>query len=581
MNFNVFLFFLLQFISAATSFSIAYFLLKQKDTPGSKSFAFLAIANLIWITGYLMEVGLSNLTLKIIGVYIEYFSIPFVSSIWLAGAIQISTNGAYPTKKEILYLFIIPIVLSLGMLTNHYHGLMYQNFQLRELNPFLILYYEPQFLYFVMVYQSYIFFFLGFIFLLYSFFKSRGPFKTQKILFLLSIIPPITANLLRLAGYHSFMQVDYTPASFTITCIIILWAYRKYGLFELIPAAKEIIFDSMHDVVIVCDTQFRIIDFNKQCHDIFGNKISTGERMSGAIPELRELYLSFADIYPEVCISNRIYEISRSPVKDKINKVIGYVYTFHDVTIRKQNEEKLLENEKVLNELNSAKDKLFSIISHDLQNPFQALLGYSEILKDDFSELKDSEKIEMIKNIHNVSKSAKQLLDSLLQWSRIQIGKVNITFSYKSISEYVNNILSLYTYQAELKKIKIIDNTKDSHFVYADEEMLLTILRNLLSNAIKFSYPGSEIVIESQLTSDNIIISITDSGVGISPKDASTIFLVKNTLSKSGTGGEKGTGLGLFLCKEFCNLLNGNIWVESIPDKGSKFVIQLSNKNNT
>jgi signal transduction histidine kinase len=231
----------------------------------------------------------------------------------------------------------------------------------------------------------------------------------------------------------------------------------------------------------------------------------------------------------------------------------------------------LAESEKKLIELNSAKDKLFSIIGHDLKNPIFTILGFSQILEEDYEEMTDEKKLEYIKTIYQTAASIQKLLENLLTWSRAQTGRLEVNLEPISIRNVINETVDIVTTQAEKKNIEIIVNLNSTLMVYADNNLLETVVRNLLTNAIKFTNPGGRITVSTRDENGFVAVSVEDTGIGLSEADKNKLFRIDVNNAEIGHHKEKGTGLGLILCKEFCEKMGGSIWVESKLGKGSAF----------
>ncbi|NBC83170.1 MAG: response regulator [Bacteroidetes bacterium] len=228
-----------------------------------------------------------------------------------------------------------------------------------------------------------------------------------------------------------------------------------------------------------------------------------------------------------------------------------------------------------LSELNATKDKFFSIIAHDLKNPFNTLLGFSELLMTNLSNYSSSELEEFIGIIHQTSKNAYALLENLLEWSRSQTGRIKFQPDKLDMKLLVESTLQTVQNNALKKNITLLNQIKHPGTAFADENMIKTVIRNLLSNAIKFTDNEGEIKVYSK-TEDNLIyITISDNGVGIKEKDLEKLFRIDVNHSTVGTENEMGTGLGLILCKEFIVKNGGEIWVESEYGKGSQFTFTL------
>jgi signal transduction histidine kinase len=240
----------------------------------------------------------------------------------------------------------------------------------------------------------------------------------------------------------------------------------------------------------------------------------------------------------------------------------------------KQTNEALKRNQIKLQEMNATKDKFTSIIAHDLKSPFNSILGFSNLLIK-YSENGDYEKVkEFSEHIREVSTHTYKLLENLLEWSRSQTGKINFNPKALDIRIPVKNATDLLYPNARKKDIQIEVNVP-TIAVLVDEHMLHTILQNILSNAIKYSNKGSKIVVSGRELKDKLLLSIKDEGVGMDPETVDKLFRIDETVSTFGTEGERGTGLGLILCKEFIERHRGKISVKSEKDKGSEFTIEL------
>jgi signal transduction histidine kinase len=242
--------------------------------------------------------------------------------------------------------------------------------------------------------------------------------------------------------------------------------------------------------------------------------------------------------------------------------------------ISKQKEELSLLNSK-LKKSNTDKDKLFSIIAHDLKNPFTALLGLSEILKFEFVSMSDDDKLKMINGIYDSSRNTYRLLENLLQWSRLQTGRIEFNPEEVDLYKTVVDAVELFKASASAKGIIFRNELVPGIIAYCDNFMINTVLRNLLSNAIKFSHTGGKVIISSKPMSDSVQLEISDNGIGMSDSEIHGVFEIDKVMVKKGTSNEEGTGLGLILCKEFIKKNRGEIWISSQQGKGSSFFIKL------
>lgn len=265
--------------------------------------------------------------------------------------------------------------------------------------------------------------------------------------------------------------------------------------------------------------------------------------------------------------------------------VITVIYLTN--SIKKSKELKKLNNEissqqeeliKYANELqvaNDTKNTFFSIISHDLRSPFHSILGLTDVLIVDNDQLSDEEKLSITKMLNDSAQKVYRLLDNLLKWAQTQTGSIKFNPELFNVTELINEIINLSQSNASDKKITIEFNETSSFNVFADRNMIDTVIRNVLSNSIKFSNSDSVISVNLNKTDNILNLSVKDNGIGISEDDLSKIFNINQKHIRTGTGGETGSGLGLLLCKEFVEKNNGKIFIESTLNIGTTVNIQL------
>jgi len=246
-----------------------------------------------------------------------------------------------------------------------------------------------------------------------------------------------------------------------------------------------------------------------------------------------------------------------------------------------ETQENLLETEQNLKNLNETKNKLFSIMAHDLINPFNALLGFASLLEEESNQLNKTEIKEYSSIIYQTANNIFSLLENLLQWSQSQTGKIITRKDNIDISEIIQSVTELLKPIANNKNISINTNIDNGCFAFADQDLISSAIRSLVQNAIKFSPSGSKIQLTGLSKQGQTIISVADEGVGINVEDRGKIFHSDIHLSTPGTSNETGAGLGLIITREFILLNNGSIDLKSSPGKGSTFTITLPARENT
>jgi len=286
---------------------------------------------------------------------------------------------------------------------------------------------------------------------------------------------------------------------------------------------------------------------------------------------------------------NSYLNITTTPIFDSKGNLLGSLHIARDITTQKESEAKLKEYNAELKELNQSKDKFFSIVAHDLRSPFQGMLGFTDLIIDEFDTLTKEEIKEYVIKIHDSSYSTFTLLENLLNWSRLQTGRLQYKAVNFPVFDEIAAVISLLDSNSQSKNIRMVNNVNVDYLVNADQQMVHSILLNLTTNAIKFSYQGGTVTFDARIISvfetDNghenkyqhnyLEISVSDNGVGISHEAQGKILNLDGHFSLPGTANEQGAGLGLILVKEMTEKQGGKLTITSELNKGSVFSFTL------
>lgn len=256
-------------------------------------------------------------------------------------------------------------------------------------------------------------------------------------------------------------------------------------------------------------------------------------------------------------------------------KINSIVLNVRDITEHKKIEKELIDSRTHLSEAVNTKNRFFSVIGHDLKGPFNSILGFSEILLAQIKKKNCDGIIDYAEKIRDSSQRAFNLLTNLLEWSQTQTGKIQFNPESLDIVDEINDVFLLLNDISKEKSIHISKKLPGNLNIKADKAMIKTILRNLITNAIKFTHSNGKIRISIEQKAQELVVSISDNGVGIKKENLDNLFQVDNGYSTLGTNMETGTGLGLLLCKEFIEMHNGKIWAESKEAGGSIFHFSL------
>jgi PAS domain S-box-containing protein len=272
----------------------------------------------------------------------------------------------------------------------------------------------------------------------------------------------------------------------------------------------------------------------------------------------------------------KLIDTLKTPYWGPNGTLVGILGISRDITDRKNSEDEIRQKNAELIKVNLEKDKFFSIIAHDLRSPFNGFLGLTEVLAVDLPNLSMNQIQEFVINIRKSATNLYRLLNNLLEWAQIQKGSIHYNPTINNLLLLIDECLSLSKESAKAKNINIVIDIDEDLKVFADKNMLQTIIRNLVSNAIKFTPEGGDVILSASINNENHIkFTVKDSGIGMSQSMIDDLFRIDVKSSRKGTQGELGTGLGLLLCKEFIEKHGGRIWVESIVGTGTTFHFTL------
>ena len=338
-------------------------------------------------------------------------------------------------------------------------------------------------------------------------------------------------------------------------------------------ALHEIITDESGKAV-----NYRYLEVNPAFEKITGYKAEevVGKTLIDLFPDSSSRII---ETYGEVALDGKKLQFEQySPDLKKHFEVVAFSpkkgqfsTVFIDITEYKEAIKIIRDSENSLKEMNEAKDRFFSIVAHDLKNPFHNILGFADLLTEDYHSMSDEEILSQINHIKTATENAYTLLINLLDWSRVLLNRIDLQADTYDLKELIDQEVKILKEQIDQKNLALNIEVNDAVQVYVDNHMIGTVVRNLLSNAIKFSNVGQQIEIYSTDLAKFWQLSIKDDGVGIPVDKIDGIFGLDKHKSTLGTAKEKGTGLGLILCKEFVEKNGGKIWVESTYGTGTTF----------
>lgn len=263
------------------------------------------------------------------------------------------------------------------------------------------------------------------------------------------------------------------------------------------------------------------------------------------------------------------------PLIDEEGERFGFVKILRDITEQKKSEDAIKKNVTELEELNTHKDSVLAILSHDLRSPLSGIIGTAAYLKSNFEKMEQSAVKEMLDLLHKSAVDELKMLDYLVEWSRIKYAAEIFSPTKIELVQYVKDVFDSLSDLAAVKTLNLHQEIEENTTVFADGKMLLSILQNIVSNAIKHSVKGGKITITAKRKEDKMIIEVRDTGIGMTNEIIKKLFTPQLSALSSARKEDKGAGIGLLLVKGFLERNNGEIWVESVEGEGSSFYFTL------
>lgn len=575
-TFNVYSLFLI--FSGSIMLFFSWYAYKKKH-GAVQVFGLMMLSNAIWSLAYGLELASSGLDQAKFLINIEYIGITTLPLCWVLFCLKIvGKEKWYRHPLSISILIGVTVIVTLLVWTNSYHHLHYKNYYMDKTGEFPMVYIVPGISY--KLFTGYFYLLLGFgSYLLIANFRKADPiYKSQNYSILIAAIIPWITNIAYILGFRPVGNLDLTPFSFAATIFFIAIAIYRFKLFDVLPIAREKVLDLIQDGFLVIDKKNRVIDYNnafrKYLTDPNSKKI-IGTQIEDLFPE-QKAFFEFLETHQSGKIELHIASQS-GPVdleadilyldENRLNND-ATIIKLQDLTHFKQEALRSQQQTEELKKLNQLKDRIFSIIAHDLRGP---LVNLSEVLKMISNNLITIEEFKELSPILNKDiLYTTDLLENILHWSRSQLKGYGINKEYFDLKSMIVNEVNYHLPSAASKNVQIIQDVFPGNIVYADMLMIQIVVRNLLSNAIKFCYEGCEIDITAVYHKGQMLLSIADNGTGIKKEALKKLFGGDN-ISTRGTMNEKGTGLGLMVCKEFMERNEGRITVESEFEKGTTF----------
>lgn len=570
--------------SGLVSLVVAWLVWRRQPAAGAGPLALTALAAAWWSLGNAVELASVHLEGKLVWANLEYLGITVVPVFWFTLATRYSSLGRKPTRSQLVLLLLVPLVTNLLVWTNDHHGLMRQNVWLDIDGPYarVAKTYGPWL--WVHAVYSYSLLMAGSVLLFRQALRSPFVYRGQAASLLVAVLLPWLANAVYLFGQGTIMRLDPTPVAFTISSAAAAWGLFRYGLLDVVPAARDAVFASMTDCVIVVDAQGRIVDLNPAAQRLAActEQQAIGRPLASLLSGEDEL-VSYLDGSPEAGAEVALgpagdrtaYDLSVSPLHDGQNRLVGRVITLRDITQRKQLEEQVRRSQKM-----EAVSLLAGGIAHHFNNLLTVVNGYSEFV---LRGLEPSSPLrEDVEAILRAGTQAADLTRRLLVFSRFRKPHLSVM----DLNEVLRGMEASLRDQLGTNVTMDIQLDPDAGNIEADPALIEQIVANLTANARDAMPGGGRLTISSghvlardvarlkgmpAASERYVTLRISDNGIGMTPEVQAHLF--EPFYTTKGVG--EGTGLGLATVYGIVGELHGGIEIETELGVGTTVCIYL------
>ncbi len=586
-------------ITLLALFLLFYPLILRPKSKLTIYFTLLITSTFIWCVGYTIQISVTEFELQMFLNYIQYIGIVTLTPLFLLFILAFTNRDEISSNPLISLIFLPPLIHYLVLITNFAfkHYLFYQSVEQITTTPFysLDISYGPAF--WSHTIYSYALVMLGIYFLAKTYIyeaKTNVLYRKQLSILLISVLFPLIGNIIRVVNttfkiMEAIVFLDLTPIFFIICYILFAYALYEVGLLDIVPIARQRVFDEISDGLIVIDQYRRLVDLNKAAKSIllpstelpkiFGKNIfdvlklqsqqeinnQKIEEAQKGLDEIEEGILPYYStelefLRPQRRFQRLYYDLLVTPLKQKNDKLIGFVGILNDVTDRK-------EAERSLEERSNLQQLILRLLSHDLRNHLNVLKGYSE-LATDASEAEDLK--QNLKAIDIKSEATLQLIEEVTSYLKVDNILRSQEFEKYDLVEVINNKIQQLKPEFSRKNIKINLNLPSPPANILANLAINSVILNLLMNAIKFSPLNGIISITLEERLPNWSIEFSDEGPGIPDNLKEKVFEPFASLGEKG-----GTGLGLAIVKETIQFFSGIVRIEDAKPKGTIFIIEI------
>lgn len=566
MTWQINIFAITYFVSAALILAAIVFSFRHIEVRGARYFIYLMHSVEIWTLFIGLEYGVVEPVWKIAFAKIEYIGISTIGLTWLMFALNYSNKQKWLTHRNIALLMIIPAITLLLVFTNELHGLVWPSITTATNIPGEGLVYGHGPGFWLIVGYNYVTLAAGTIIIMNNALRSQDLYRWQMIGLTASAIIPWIGNLIYISGLSPVPGLDLTPLGFSASALVITFNIFYFGLFDLVPIARDQLVENLSDAMLALDTNNRIADINPKARQLL--KIESDHVIGHPIsdfPKVLELIGPFDGVnsaQTEVQLKQSSIsdlELFISPLMDGSGKLLGRLFIARDISERKQ-------LEKMRNDLTHA-------MVHDLRNPLAIIMLSLDMLRSQLISSLDKEQLTTFETAEESTQQIIELVNSILDINRLESKQMPLKRQKIFIQKIAPEALRTQILIAKKKRVLLQESIAPNLVpVLVDEDLMKRVLQNLLDNAVKFSVDGGVVRILANYSAEgkDIVISVSDTGTGIDAAVRNHMFEQFYT----GKVKNSGSGLGLAFCRLVVEAHGGRIWVDHTSETGT--IISLS-----
>ncbi|MEF3310732.1 histidine kinase N-terminal 7TM domain-containing protein [Paenibacillus sp. GYB004] len=550
-----------------------YYAFLYSRERGIRYFAWVMVCRVIYAGSVIMELNSESLSAKMLFRNIEQTSLLFVVPMVLFFVMALFGKDKYLRPLRRLQILSIFVLWSLLIWTNPYHQLLFWNIELDrghlEISKtvyaiaFTIICYLI-----IAVCVFYLFVYLR---------RVRPELRKPGIWLVLCGCIPASTEVVK--SLYSGFTPWLLPVS--VYCgflgMAMLWIVIRYRMFSVVPLARNVVVETMEEGILIVNHRGSVIDSNAYVAPLFADSGETSiagrqidrllAKWPGWLRACERMEASDMEIDARVNGELRVYSVKVYPLASRERAGQGTVSVLFDITEKQRQMEQIVK-------LNQLKDHLFAIVSHDIRNPLAVQASLIEVLEADKTMFARNHQ-EVIDALSGQIQNTFGMIENLLEWFRSQKEGMLLHPQRLRLADVVEEVGRTLRIKSEAKQIAIHTEINSDMEVYADREAVNLIVRNLMTNAIKFSERGGKVGVRAETAAGQVVVSVSDNGVGIEAERVRELFDPLRLVSTTGTAGERGTGLGLQVCQQFVRMSGGQIWVESVPRQKTVFYFSL------